>query len=241
MKIVNKQPGAFLQNLVKSYTEGVYADTPANRKLGRVGMSYSQYKEKIEVAPKEKTWDTMDSFYKKGTDEKKLWEFWDKFQKTGDYSHISSMRKIFEKKFPQVATWKQTAPNTGKAKITALDKDGKEIAKLDLSGKYVQLYDLQNFMDDCHKGIGVDKKENSLIVKNLVKKTTTLKNAEGKRLDAIIKYSNSAKEEGVEGIKVADNATDEEKRIAIAKFYYDSANGEAEDLDSIIEDALSES
>lgn len=29
----------------KAYTEGVYADTPANRKLGRVGMKYSSFKE----------------------------------------------------------------------------------------------------------------------------------------------------------------------------------------------------
>ena len=28
----------------KAYTEGVYADTPANRKLGRVGMKYSSFK-----------------------------------------------------------------------------------------------------------------------------------------------------------------------------------------------------
>ena len=27
----------------KAYTEGIYADTPANRKLGRVGMSYAEW------------------------------------------------------------------------------------------------------------------------------------------------------------------------------------------------------
>ena len=27
----------------KAYVEGIYADTPANRKLGRVGMSYAQW------------------------------------------------------------------------------------------------------------------------------------------------------------------------------------------------------
>ena len=32
----------------KAYTEGIYADTPANRKLGRVGMPYSK---KGEIAP----------------------------------------------------------------------------------------------------------------------------------------------------------------------------------------------
>lgn len=40
MKIFNKFKVAFLS---KAYTEGIYADTPANRKLGRVGMSYAEY------------------------------------------------------------------------------------------------------------------------------------------------------------------------------------------------------
>lgn len=36
------------KELAKAYTEGVYADTPANRKLGRVGMSYAAYAEKVK-------------------------------------------------------------------------------------------------------------------------------------------------------------------------------------------------
>ena len=40
MKILNKFKITFIQ---KAYTEGIYADTPANRKLGRVGMTYAQY------------------------------------------------------------------------------------------------------------------------------------------------------------------------------------------------------
>lgn len=31
------------KNIEKSYTEGIYSDSPMNRKLGRVGMSYSAY------------------------------------------------------------------------------------------------------------------------------------------------------------------------------------------------------
>ena len=38
MKILNK-----IKQISKAYTEGIYSDTPANRKLGRVGMSYKQY------------------------------------------------------------------------------------------------------------------------------------------------------------------------------------------------------
>lgn len=46
----------------KAYTEGIYADTPQNRKLGRVGMSYIEYaskenKEKdIQLTEKEKNY-----------------------------------------------------------------------------------------------------------------------------------------------------------------------------------------
>ena len=43
IKILNK-----LKQISKAYTEGVYSDTPANRKLGRVGMSYSTYSQKSE-------------------------------------------------------------------------------------------------------------------------------------------------------------------------------------------------
>ena len=35
------------KEIEKAYTEGIYADTPANRKLGRVGMSYSAYANKV--------------------------------------------------------------------------------------------------------------------------------------------------------------------------------------------------
>ena len=39
---------ASIQQLNKAATEGIYADTPTNRKLGRVGMSYKVAKEKEE-------------------------------------------------------------------------------------------------------------------------------------------------------------------------------------------------
>lgn len=43
MKILNR-----MKQVVKAYTEGIYADTPANRKLGRVGMTYAQYYKKLK-------------------------------------------------------------------------------------------------------------------------------------------------------------------------------------------------
>jgi len=42
------------QQVYKAYTEGIYADTPANRKLGRVGMTYQQYAEKLKIETKDK-------------------------------------------------------------------------------------------------------------------------------------------------------------------------------------------
>lgn len=55
MKIINNQSMTFLKNLAKSYTEGVYSDTPINRKLGRVGMSYMAYRDKIKAKNPEKS------------------------------------------------------------------------------------------------------------------------------------------------------------------------------------------
>ena len=49
MKIFNK-----LKTISKAYTEGIYADTPANRKLGRVGMSYAEYAEKLKQEKEDK-------------------------------------------------------------------------------------------------------------------------------------------------------------------------------------------
>lgn len=37
-----------IDELNKAYTEEIYSDTPANRKLGRVGMTYTAYAEKVK-------------------------------------------------------------------------------------------------------------------------------------------------------------------------------------------------
>ena len=99
-----------------------------------------------------KTWDKLDTFNKKGSDENKLWNEWYKYQTTGDPNRISNFRNILENKFPNVASWSQTSPNTGKAIVTAKDKDGNAIAKIDLSGDTVDLPKLQEFMDKCYEG-----------------------------------------------------------------------------------------
>lgn len=38
----------FFNEINKAYTEGIYCDSPANRKLGRVGMTYAAYAEKVK-------------------------------------------------------------------------------------------------------------------------------------------------------------------------------------------------
>lgn len=44
---INK-PKLNLTMLKKAYTEGIYCDSPANRKLGRVGMTYAAYAQKVK-------------------------------------------------------------------------------------------------------------------------------------------------------------------------------------------------
>lgn len=85
-----------------------------------------------------------------------------------------------------------------------------------------------------------NEKEDKEKYKVVVDKTSTLKNAKGKKLDAIISYYNSGAENP---IKVDDKVTDEEKRNLITKAYWKFVDGDtidekAEALDSIIEDAL---
>lgn len=97
-----------------------------------------------------KTWDKGDSFNQKGSDENKLWNYWYKFQTSGDPMRMGQFVDVLQKKFPNVAEWNQTAPNTGKAIVTAKDSAGKEVASIDLSGDTIDLTKLQTFMDKCY-------------------------------------------------------------------------------------------
>ena len=42
-----------LFELWKAYTEGLYSDTPLNRKMGRVGMSYVEYFQRTKAQDEE--------------------------------------------------------------------------------------------------------------------------------------------------------------------------------------------
>ena len=99
------------------------------------------------------TWDKLSDFDKKGSDEKKLWDAWYKYQTTSDPSNMNKFRDILAKKFPNVSSWSQTSPNTGKSIITAKNDNGKEIASIDLSGNIIDIPKLQAFMDKCHEVI----------------------------------------------------------------------------------------
>lgn len=39
----------YIKEVFKAYTEGIYADTPANRKLGRVGMTYVAWEQRTKA------------------------------------------------------------------------------------------------------------------------------------------------------------------------------------------------
>lgn len=107
-----------------------------------------------------KSWDKLSDFYKVNSDERRLWAHWNNFINSGDPSQVSSMRQILEAKFPNVAQWKQTAPNTGGVKLTAVDGDGNEVVSIDLSSKSVDLPKLQTFMDKCSE-VKASKKKDS--------------------------------------------------------------------------------
>lgn len=52
MKIISPNKIAtylFISELQKAYREGVYANTPKNKKLGRIGMTYSLYHFKLQT------------------------------------------------------------------------------------------------------------------------------------------------------------------------------------------------
>jgi len=78
--------GSF-KEVSKSYTEGIYADTPANRKLGRVGMSYIAYAEKLKNNSK-----------KEETEEKKKGDLSNIQSLDIDSLSIEEVRKLFTSK-----------------------------------------------------------------------------------------------------------------------------------------------
>lgn len=136
---------------------------PAATGAGSVAQKTAPQKPSAQSSSKSagaiKSWDKLSDFYKVNSDERRLWMHWNNFINSGDPSQVSSMRQILEAKFPNVAQWKQTAPNTGGVKLTAVDGDGNEVVSIDLSSKSVDLPKLQTFMDKCSAVKAVEKKK----------------------------------------------------------------------------------
>lgn len=124
------------------------------------------------------------------------------------------------------------------------DKSDSE-KRYEIAKKYMESAELEgsteeiaNQLDEIVEDALSDVSEKSSNnIKEILSNSTTLGKAEGKRLDAIIKYAD---------INVDKNSSNEEKRNKIAEFYINSAELKgskqeiANQLDEIIEDALSD-
>ena len=312
----------------KAYTEGIYADTPANRKLGRVGISYAEWESK--QGKKEEKIDNV-SLYRLGKilndsrihpmsikDHKDYFLISLEENDFKDKGKVEKTKKILENLGAKVYVSKNTHFIKAFKKdnaVSELEQDSykignftfdvnarvlvnKEGEKISLTPKESELlvafasnpnqtllrdgllekiWGESNYYNSRSMDVYITKLREKLsgdkdvkiltihwkgfklalpksksktvideqdIIKDIVNQTTTLKKATGKKLDAIIEYSNSV--EGVDGVKVREEASDKEKREAIASFYINNAELEGEnndiasDLDEIVEDALAD-
>lgn len=85
-----------LKEINKAYTEGIYADSPLNRKLGRVGMTYKAYADKIN---KEKS---KDSSFKKDEGKNINKEVSNKFNSNDKYGYYHGTKQEFEDLFKMI-------------------------------------------------------------------------------------------------------------------------------------------
>jgi hypothetical protein len=182
----------------------------------------------------EKTWDKIENFNKKGSVENDLWMTWYRFQNTGDPSRMSKFCQILEKKFPHVAEWNQTAPNTGKSIVTAKDENGNKIVSIDLSGDKIDLYKLQYFMDKCYEN-KLQRKTKDADTETKINKQTEkysempIKDAKKALVGKIITISNNS----FNGVKTCDSLGKITKVITYNKIpiaTIEDAGGNTEDI-----------
>lgn len=97
MKILNPLKISFIS---KSYVEGIYADTPANRKLGRVGMTYTDYNAIIKDKDNKAIYfHTKQNFDNKEEVLNWINEYISKFNGVLDTKRTKEFVKLFEKRY----------------------------------------------------------------------------------------------------------------------------------------------
>lgn len=206
-------------NVEKSYTEGVYSDTPANRKLGRVGMSYTAYNQKIKQSKdqldkhEEAKNSRLDNFIVNNSEivssanEEEINKIIDGFG-----FDIDKSKGLGFKKKELVKNIRESSKLKGTVKEIASDID--EIIEEGREGGFESIARIDSIYD----------------------KTTTLKNLNENQVNAVIEYS---------GFDIYKHLDLESKKKFLAEKYIESAKLEgnthkeiADDLDGIIEDAL---
>lgn len=254
------QQSNFLGNLAKSYTPGVYADTYQNRKLGRVGMRYTQTpEEKKEANAKAvaivKIKDAIHEQTQELTGKRFSDESWEGVKQVREVidsiCKSSKLKGLSFEVYPKAGGYVTNGASKAKKYEINIYQGKGDNEKVILSGALYchaagtvedpfSKYDMSIMIDapdmddtQLEKVRKQIKSENEKVNK-LVEKST-LKDKSEESLDKIIAYSNS---DGIDGIKVSENATAEDKKRAIAEFYMEAAEGTVEGLDSIIEDAL---
>lgn len=163
MKILSKFK---LFVIKKAYTEGVYADTPTNRKLGRVGMSYFEYNSK----QKEKEEDSIKEI--KDNIQKEL----NKFGKNNDYVSISTSDGNILRFSINMSN---ATDESGFNECLVKDKDNKilknfknshESGLLSSVAKYLKDNNINIVKDKDNEKIDIDIKKNNSIIANGIKK-----------------------------------------------------------------------
>lgn len=233
MNIVNKKlnlssfSNSKQVELEKAYTEGVYCDSPANRKLGRVGMTYAAYAAKLKGGNKEKENPKKENKTDFNIEDYKTIPSKDTLEKLS----LEELKRNLYSTGLQIDSCKMDLKKTkllGAQRRAFFNKKQDSIARGETLKK-----NIEKIIKDKKS-----EKENKNNIDKILAKSDDLGRAKGKRLDAIISYA--------EFDNVPKNATDEEKRRIIAENYIKSAELSgtpeeiANDLDEIIEDAIAD-
>lgn len=84
----------------KAYTEGIYADTPQNRKLGRVGMSYTDYNSITENEDNKAYYSySKDTFNDKEEVLNWIYKYIQKFGGSLNTEETKNFVRLFEKRY----------------------------------------------------------------------------------------------------------------------------------------------